>query len=67
MRIEARDTGEAVVSAKISLSLKRQLIELASARDIAVGRLVEEALREYVKAHPPRRPGHRAAPPRRVP
>jgi predicted transcriptional regulator len=67
MRIEARDTSEAVVSAKVPAGLKRALVELAMSRDVSVARVVQEALQEYLKAHPPRRPGHRAAPPRRVP
>lgn len=67
MKIETQDATAAVISAKIPLSLKRQIVELAMARDVSLGVVVEEALREYVAAHPPRRPVPRATPPRRVP
>jgi predicted transcriptional regulator len=67
MRIEARDTGDAVVSAKISLTLKRQLVELATSRDVSVAVVVQQALAAYVAANPVRRPGPRRAPPRRAP
>jgi predicted transcriptional regulator len=67
MKLEARDTSEAVINVKVPAALKRAVVEIATARDVSVAVVVQQALAEYVKAHPPRRPGHRGAPPRRVP
>lgn len=56
MRIEHRESTDVVINVRIPLAVKLRLIELATSRDVALGVVALQALKDFVASNPVRRP-----------